>query len=96
MTEKPQAPPEELHYTVKTLAAAIEHSEDFVGDMKKGGFRLPGTKTQAEQFIRDHGPVRKYRNRTRLELYGHPPAETARPSCGTGAPANKQTRRSRH
>lgn len=95
MTETSK-PPEKVYYSVKEFAAAIEHSEDYVTDMKKGGFRLPATKSEGEQFIRDHGPVRRFRSRpmTRMELYGHNQPE--RPSCGNGATADRKSKRSRH
>lgn len=85
---------EPIFYTVKEMASALQHSEDYVSDMRKGGFRLPATKAEAEAFIREHGPVRRFRNLTRSELYGHPPSPK-RASCATGASA-KQNRRSRH
>lgn len=68
---------ETVIYTVKEMADAIGHSQKYVMDMKKGGFRLPATKSQAEEFIRLHGPPRRFRSiPTRMSLYSHD-----RPSC---------------
>lgn len=65
--------PEVIHHTVKEMATALGRSEDYVGDMKRGGFRLPATLSQAVEFCRENGPVTRFRTRT--SLYGH------RPSC---------------
>ena len=54
-------------HTVKEMARALGRSEDYVGFMKRGGFKLPATLGEAEAFIRDKGPV------TRFRLYGHRP-----------------------
>lgn len=56
-------------HTVKEMALALGRSEDYVGFMKRGGFRLPATVQEAEAFIREKGPP------TRFRLYRH------RPSC---------------
>lgn len=61
-------PPVVCH-TVKEMAAALQRSEDYVSDMKRGGFKLPATLTEAIEFIRQKGPP------TRFRLYSH------RPSC---------------
>lgn len=69
--------PPPLIHTVKEMALALTRSEDYVHDMKRGGFRLPATVNDAVTFIHRHGPPRKFRQRTptRSELYSH------RPSC---------------
>jgi len=61
--------PEPLIHTVKEMAAALHRSEDYVTNMKRGGFKLPATVTAAAEFIRENGPP------TRFRLYSH------RPSC---------------
>lgn len=63
--------PEPLLHTVKEMADALQRSEDYVSDMKRGGFKLPATLAEAIAFIREKGPP------TRFRLYSHRP----RPSC---------------
>ena len=65
---RPSTPPPVIH-TVKEMATALHRSEDYVGDMKRGGFKLPATVEDALAFIREKGPP------TRFRLYKH------RPSC---------------
>jgi hypothetical protein len=61
--------PEPFIHTVKEMATALNRSEDYVGFMKRGGFELPATLSQAVEFIRKKGPPSRFR------LYSH------RPSC---------------
>lgn len=56
-------------HTVKEMSVALGRSQDYVSDMKRGGFKLPATLAEAIRWIRQKGPPTRYR------LYGH------RPSC---------------
>ena len=51
--------------TVKEMALALGYHEQFVTDMKRGGFKLPATVEEAVEFIRRHTPI------TRFRLYSH-------------------------
>lgn len=59
----PTKEPEKLLHTGKELAAALGRSEDYAGLMKKGGFKLPATLTEAILWIRANGPVWRFRDR---------------------------------
>lgn len=58
----PAKPEEKLLHSGKELAAALGRSEDYVGLMKKGGFRLPAKLSEAVIWIRENGPVWKFRH----------------------------------
>jgi hypothetical protein len=53
-----------LIHTVKEMAEALGRSESYVTDMKRGGFKMPATLHEAIRFIRNRGPI------TRFRLYG--------------------------
>ncbi len=52
-----------LCHTVGEMARELNRSEQYVTDMKSGGFKLPATLPEAIQWIRDHGPVTQYRTK---------------------------------
>lgn len=64
---------EPLLNTVKEMAVALGRSDRYVTDMKRAGFRLPATRSEAIEFIRRYGPVTRYRESppTRSQLYSH-------------------------
>lgn len=57
--------PETLLSTVKELAVALQRSEDYAGDMKRGGFKLPATLEQAVRWIHRHGPPTRFRRKNK-------------------------------
>lgn len=56
--------PAPFFQTVKEMAAALGRSEDYVSDMKKGGFELPATLDDAVDWLKKHGPPTKFRGQT--------------------------------
>lgn len=54
-------PREPLIPTVKEMAEELERSRRYVTDMRRGGFKLPATRTEAIAFIRDKGPPTRFR-----------------------------------
>lgn len=58
----PVKPEEKYCATVGEMSVVLGRSEQYVTDMKKGGFKLPATRSEAIEWIRQNGPVTRFRS----------------------------------